>query len=183
MTGCPKEPLQERKKRMQHYRGHVFAMTALILALTLVSAPVRAEDLVADKKDSASGNMEILRGKIRADKKLVVAANMDLTETEANAFWPIYQEYQTDLAKANERIGNLIGEYAENYQSMTDQTAKKLLDKSIILERDRLTLRVFYLPRFQKALPSIKVARYYQIENKIQAILQYELAENIPLVK
>jgi hypothetical protein len=165
-----------------HFRRAV-VMTALILALALVSAPVRAEEMAADTKDSASANMEILREKVRADKKLVVAANMDLTDGEAKAFWPIYQEYQKDLAKANEKIGKLIGEYAENYQSMTDKTAKKLLDKSITLEKERLALRTFYLPRFQKALPAIKVARYYQIENKIQAILQYGLAANIPLVK
>jgi hypothetical protein len=158
-------------------------MTAWMLTLALICSPVRAEEKAAEPTDSGSANMEILREKVRADKKLVVAANMDLTDSEAKAFWPIYQEYQSDLAKANEKIGKFIGEYAENYQSMTDKTAKKLLDKSLTLEKERLALRTFYLPRFQKALPAIKVARYYQIENKIQSILQYELAANIPLVK
>jgi hypothetical protein len=168
---------------MKRYLGLAAVMTALILAFTLVSAPVRAEEMAAEKKDSASSNMEILREKVKADKKLVVAANMDLTETEAKAFWPIYQEYQTDLAKANEKVGNLIREYAENYQSMSDPTAKKLLDKSIALEKERLALKVAYMPKFQKALSPVKVARYYQIENKIQAVLQYGLAANIPLMK
>jgi hypothetical protein len=158
-------------------------IAVLIVALSLVSAPVRAEETATDKKGSDSTNMEILREKVRADKKLVVAANMELTETEGKAFWPIYQEYQADLTKVNEKIGKLIGEYAENYQSMTEQTAKNLLDRSIVLEKERLTLRTYYLPKFQKALPAIKVARYYQIENKIQAIMQYALAANIPLMK
>jgi transcriptional regulator GlxA family with amidase domain len=168
---------------MKRYLGFAAVMTALILMLTLVSAPIRAAETAAEKKDSATSNMEILREKVKADKKLVVAANMDLTDTEAKAFWPIYQEYQAELAKANEKIGNLIGEYAENYQAMTDQTAKKLLDNSIALEKERLALKSAYLPKFEKAIPSIKVARYYQIENKIQAILQYGLAANIPLMK
>jgi hypothetical protein len=158
-------------------------MAVVMLTLTLVSLPVRAEETPADQTGSATTNMEILREKVRADKKLVVAANMDLTETEAKAFWPVYQEYQTDLAKANEKIGKLIGEYAGSYQGMTDQTAKNILDKSLTLEKERLALRTFYLPRFQKVLPAIKVARYYQIENKIQAIMQYTLAANIPLMK
>lgn len=158
-------------------------MTVGVLTLILVSAPVRAEEKTAEPMGSSSANMEILREKVRADKKLVVAANMDLTDAEAKGFWPIYQEYQADLAKANEKIGKLIGEYAESYQSMTDQTAKKLLDRSLVLEKERLALRTYYLPKFQKVLPAIKLARYYQIENKIQAILQYGLAANIPLVK
>jgi hypothetical protein len=168
---------------MKAYLRLAAVMTVVMLTVTLICAPIRAEEMAAGTTDSASANMEILREKVRADKKLVVAANMDLTEAEAKAFWPIYQEYQTDLAKANEKIGKLIGEYAENYQSMTDKTAKKLLDKSLTLEKERLALRTFYLPRFQKAIPAIKMARYYQIENKIQAILQYGLAANIPLVK
>jgi len=168
---------------MKVYQRLTAVMTVVIVTATLMCTPVRAEETATGQTDSTSVNMEILRDKLRADKKLVVAANMELTETEAKAFWPIYQEYQSDLAKANEKIGKFIEEYAENYQSMTDKTAKKLLDRSITLEKERLALRTFYLPRFQKALPAIKVARYYQIENKIQAILQYGLAANIPLAK
>ena len=127
--------------------------------------------------------MEILREKIKADKKLVVAANMDLTDAEAKAFWPIYQEYQGNLAKINERIGKLIVEYAQNYQSMTNEIAEKLMKESMAVEKERLTLKESLMPKFQKALPAIKAARYYQIENKIQAVVQYGLADSIPLVE
>jgi hypothetical protein len=166
-------------KQMNRNLGLAAVMTAWILALTLVSAPVRAEE----KMDKASSNMEILREKIKADKKLVVAANMDLTEAEAKAFWPLYQEYQSKLAKINERIGKLLVEYAQNYQSMTNEIAKKLIKESIAVEKERLTLKESLMPKFQKALPAIKAARYYQIENKIQAVVQYGLADGIPLVE
>ena len=127
--------------------------------------------------------MEILREKILADKKLVVAANMDLTEAEAKAFWPIYQEYQTKLTKINERMLKLIVNYAENYKSMTNDIAQKLQKESMALEKERLSLKEQYLPKFQKAVTAMKAARYFQIENKIQAVVQYELASSIPLVK
>jgi hypothetical protein len=166
-------------KQMNRNLGLTAVMTAWILALALVSAPVRAEE----KMDKASSNMEILREKIKADKKLVVAANMDLTDAEAKAFWPLYQEYQSKLAKINERIGKLIVEYAQNYQSMTNEIAKKLMKESMAVEKERLTLKESLMPKFQKALPAIKVARYYQIENKIQAVVQYGLADSIPLVE
>jgi hypothetical protein len=165
--------------QMKRHLGITAAMTAWILALALVSAPVRAEE----KTDKASSNMEILREKIKADKKLVVAANMDLTDAEAKAFWPLYQEYQSKLAKINERIGKLIVEYAQNYQSMTNEIAKKLMKESIAVEKERQAMKELLMPKFQKALPAIKVARYYQIENKIQAVVQYGLADSIPLVE
>lgn len=166
-------------KQMKRNLGLAAVMTAWFLTFALVSTPVRAEE----KTDKASSNMEILREKIQADKKLVVAANMDLTDAEAKAFWPIYQEYQTKLTKINERVAKLIVEYAKNYQSMTNDIAKKLMKESMAVEKERLALKESLMPKFQKALPAIKVARYYQIENKIQAVVQYGLADSIPLVE
>ena len=166
-------------KQMKRHIGLAAVTTALILVLALISSPVFAEE----KTDKASNNMEILREKIQADKKLVVAANMNLTDAEAKAFWPIYQEYQTKLTKINERITKLIVDYAQNYQTMTNEIAKKLMTESMAVEKERLTLKESLMPKFQKALPAIKVARYYKIENKIQAIVQYSLAEGIPLVE
>jgi hypothetical protein len=158
-------------------------ITAWMLAFALISLPIYAEEKKSDDGGKAVSNMEILREKIQADKKLIIAANLDLTETEAKAFWPIYEEFQTQLLQNNERVGKLIMEYAENYDIMTAETAQKLLNESIMLEEQRLELRQLYLPKFNAALPAIKVGRYYQIENKIQAILHYELAESIPLMK
>lgn len=164
---------------MKRHIGLAAVTTACILVLALISSPVFAEE----KTDKAPSNMEILREKIQADKKLVVAANMNLTDAEAKAFWPIYQEYQTKLTKINERITKLIVDYAQNYQTMTNEIAKKLMTESMAVEKERLTLKESLMPKFQKALPAIKVARYYQIENKIQAIVQYSLADGIPLVE
>jgi hypothetical protein len=165
-------------KALKRHLGLAAVMTAWILAVSLFPAPVRAEEKNAD-----ASNMEILREKIHADKKLVVAANMDLTESEAKAFWPIYQEYQAQLTKINQRIGKLIVNYADNYQSMTNEIAQKLMKESMTVEKERLALKEKMMPKLQKALPAIKVARYFQIENKIQAIVQYELASSIPLVQ
>jgi len=156
---------------------------AWILFFALISLPVYAEEKKSDNEGNASSNMEILREKIQADKKLLVAANLDLTETEAKAFWPVYEEFQTKLIQNNERVAKIIMEYSENYDIMTAETAQKLLNESLMIEEQRLELKQLYLPKFHTALPAIKVARYYQIENKIQAILQYELADGIPLMK
>jgi hypothetical protein len=138
---------------------------------------------LASAQDKPADNMQIVREKIRADKKLFVAKNMQLTEAEAQAFWPVYERYQDELFLLRARTLKLINDYAEAYEKMTNDTAKKLLDEYMTIETLGLKLRQAYLPKFREVLPEVKVVRYYQIENKIHAVLMYELGANIPLMK
>ncbi len=145
-------------------------------AMAAVAAPSFAQDRPAD-------NMQIILQKIQADKKLLVAENMQLTEAEAKAFWPVYDRYQDELFLLRVRAARLITDYAAAYPKMTDDDARALLDQYVTIESLGVMLRQAYLPEFRAVLPEVKVARYYQIENKIQAALMYELARNIPLAK
>jgi uncharacterized protein YnzC (UPF0291/DUF896 family) len=108
---------------------------------------------------------------------------MELTDSEAKAFWPVYENYQKELSKLGTRTLNMITEYAKNYQSMNNQTAKKLTDEFLAIQGEQQKLRTSYLPQFRKVLTDVKVARFYQVENKINAAVNYELAANIPLMK
>jgi hypothetical protein len=137
----------------------------------------------AASQEKPSDNMQVVVEKIRADKKLLVAENMQLTEAEAKAFWPVYKQYQDELFLLRTRTAKLIKDYADAYETMTNTTAKKLLNEYVAIESLGPKLRQAYLPKFRKALPEVKVVRYYQIENKIQAALVYELAAKIPLLK
>jgi hypothetical protein len=141
-----------------------------------VTMPVLAEDKPAD-------NMQLVKDKIKADKKLFVADNMQLTEKEAKGFWPVYESYQKDLASHNEKLMKLIEGYAQNYDSMTDHKAQTLTKDYLALESARVKLLQAYVPKLSKVLGNIKTARYLQLENKINAIIRFELAGNIPLVK
>jgi len=150
----------------------------LVAAITIwFVSPVVSQDKAAD-------NMQILRDKIKADKKLLVAANMELTESEAKGFWPVYEEYQKDLTAINQRIGKLIESYAADYRAntLTDEKAKKLTDELVAIGTAEAEFQAASVPKLSKALPAKKVARYLQIENKIRAALKYELAANIPVV-
>lgn len=139
--------------------------------------------VTASAQDKPADNMQIVIEKVRADKKLLIADNMQLTETEAKAFWPVYNQYQDELFLLRVRTAKLIGDYRDAYDKMTNDTAKKLLDEYINIETLALKLRKVYLPKFREVLPDAKVLRYYQIENKIYAALVYEIAVNIPLIK
>ncbi len=132
-----------------------------------------------------ASDMQILRDKIKADKKLLVAQNMQLTDAEAKAFWPIYEAYQKDLQAINQRIGKAILAYAEAYKgdSLTDAQAKTLVDEAIAIEAAEAQLRKDYSAKLAKALPGKKVARYLQIENKIRAVIRFDLAAQIPLAQ
>ena len=137
----------------------------------------------AMSQEKPADNMQIVLEKIRADKKLLVAENMQLTEAEAKAFWPVYDQYQDELFLLRMRTAKLIKDYADASEKMSNDTARKLLDELMIIEALGPKLRQTYLPKFRKVLPETKVVRYYQIENKINAALMYELAANIPLLK
>jgi hypothetical protein len=130
-------------------------------------------------------DMQILRDKIKADKKLVVASNMQLTESEAKVFWPVYEQYQKDLLAINQRIAKLIEDYAADYRgnTLTDEKAMKLVNESVAIEKAEAALKESYIPKLSKVLPAKKVGRYIQIENKIRALVKYELAGGIPLVQ
>jgi len=153
-----------------------FAQAVLFAVATLLALPAVAQ---------TASDMQILAQKIKADKKLVVAANMQLTEAEAKGFWPVYDAYQKDLQGINQRVGGAIKNYAAAYNKgpVSDETAKKLINEAIAIEDAEVKLKASYVPRLEKVIPGMKVARYIQIENKIRAIIKYELAANIPLVQ
>lgn len=154
-------------------------IAAVLMVATLSFVPLTAA------QDKPADNMQILRDKIKADKKLVVAANMELTESEAKGFWPIYDQYQKDLQRINQRIVTVLESYADDYRakSLTDAKAKKLIDEALAIERAEADLRSTYAPKLSKVLPVTKVARYLQIENKIRAVVKYDIASGVPLVR
>ena len=152
---------------------------AAIVIMLFGFAPVRSA------QEKPADNMQILRDKIKADKKLVVASNMELTEAEAKGFWPIYDQYQKELQKINQRLGKTLDSYAEDARSksLTDDKAKKLIDEAVAIDQDEANIKSTFAPKLGKVLPVKKVARYLQIENKIRALVRYDLAQGVPLMR
>jgi len=138
---------------------------------------------VAIAQDKPADQMEILREKARADKKLVIATALALTEGEAKAFWPVYNAYQSDMITHYDKLLSLIDRFEKAYDTMTDQTATQVLNEYLALEANHVALLKAYVPRFQRVLPARKAARLYQVENKVRALVNYDLARQIPLVK
>jgi hypothetical protein len=156
-------------------------MRVIVAGMFLFAVPAFAQTA-----GSADTNMEILMQKLKADKKLLVASNMELTDAESKAFWPLYDAYQKDLGKVNEELGKTISEYADAYNqgkgTISNDTAKKLIHQAISVEEQEVKLKRSYADKIGKVLPAAKTARYIQIENKIRAVIKMELAKQIPLV-
>ena len=154
-------------------------VAAAIVMMLFGFAPLRAA------QDKPADNMQILRDKLKADKKLLVASNMELTESEAKGFWPIYDQYQKELQKINQRMAKVLESYADDNRgkSLTDDKAKKLIDEAVSVEQAEANIKSTFAPKLSKVLPVKKVARYLQIEKKIRAVVRYDIAQGVPLVR
>jgi hypothetical protein len=135
------------------------------------------------RKLASDYQLDILRDSIRANKKALVAANMQLSSDEAQRFWPIYDRYDKDRKTIDDRYIQIVQDYTAQFQDMTDDQAIKLLNDYLAVEADRVKLRQDYATQFAAAVPGLKAARFFQIENKMDAIARYDLAATIPVIK
>jgi len=155
-----------------------FSRTILLLAaMAMLATSALAQNF-------GDANLEILAEKLKADKKLVVAMNMDLNSFEAKEFWPLYDAYQVQLQEVNVEIGRIIGEYANAYNKgpVPNPLAKKLIKAILATEVKEVKIKIANYRAVQAVLPAVKVARYMQIESKIRAIEKFGIASEVPLI-
>jgi hypothetical protein len=162
-------------------------MKRMILLALGVNILFCSTSLLAQKSDAtvtaSEQDIQLLRKDLQSDKKMIVAANMSLTEQEAKSFWPVYDQYVADLAKVNDAKLAVIKEYATNYDKLTDTQARDLVQKWTAADQQAIQLRLSYVPKFQNVLPGKKVARFYQIDHRIGVALDLQMASEIPLVE
>jgi len=153
--------------------GAWVAMAALLGMLGVGAVAVAQENAPSQKQ------LDIVA--LRAQRKAVVGANMKLSAKEAQAFWPLYQQYENAMDKVDKRHAQEIKDYAKNYQNLTDAQANQKLDAVIQISQDRLDVQKEYVPKFRAALPGITVTRFFQIDNKLHALVQCQIAQLVPL--
>jgi len=148
------------------------------LGLGLVLALGFAGSVFADSPDLAAA-----RTLLQKNRQATIATNLGLTQTEGRAFWPLYREYRTEMARVGDRLVKLVTEFDTKFDTLSDADASRMLDDYLSIQSSELAVRKRYVKSFRKALPPKKVARFYQIENKLDATLRYELSGLIPLTK
>lgn len=146
---------------------------------TVASNPVVALFLTGD----VAGAVDLTRATIQVRRQEIVAANLGLDEAEGAAFWPLYREYRAAVDTLGARDARLIADYSRTFESLTDAQARALLDEATAVEAERAKLKQKYVKRFAKVLPGVKLARFFQVESKLDAVIRMELAAGIPLVR
>lgn len=149
--------------------------TTFAIGLFLMINPVFAQTI--------DDYLEVARDVLNAEKKAVVAEAMVLSEAESGPFWELYNEYNAELYKVHTKRVNIIKDFAANYASMNDEKADELWTSSMAYQDELLNLSKKYYKKFKKIVPAGKAALYFQLENKIAALINAELALEIPLVE
>jgi len=152
--------------------------------LAFAQAPAPSQEAKPEEaKPDITSDIELTRAVIQIKRQAFVTRAMDLKEAEAQAFWPLYRDYRTEMFKVNDRYVAALGTYLDNYDNLSDQLADKLLNDYLSIEKARLDVKAKYVPRFRKVLPSKKVVRFFQVDNKLDVLINAELASEIPLVR
>ena len=151
----------------------VIVAACVCLGLLALTAPAFAQ----------SGELALSRQVIQTERQALVTSAMELTEEEGKVFWPLYREYREAMAKVGDRSQALIVDYAAKYATLTDVDAQAMVTEMVAIDQEALNVRKDYVKKFGKILPAKRVARFFQIENKMDAIIKAELVQDIPLAR
>lgn len=152
--------------------------TTLFLALAswlVLTVPHAVAQNVLDE-------IEIARSTLKADRKVVIAEGLQLSEAESAAFWPLYRQYRAEMDKSTDAVVKIVLEYADLYPDVPEDRAKKLLKDYTALEQKHASRRAWYFKKFAKVLPAVKAMRFAQLENRLDLAVRLRLASVIPLV-
>jgi hypothetical protein len=169
---------------MRNYRL-VLGVLIAVVALTVVPASAQSTNMTAPNTQPTAAteqDIQMLRENIRASRKKIIAANMNLTADEATKFWPLYDQYQQELNKIGNTRWDMMKAYAQSYPNVTAEQAQNFMQQSTVTDQQMIALRDKYIPIFAKVIPAKKVALWYQIDRQIDLMVNLQLASMLPLV-
>jgi hypothetical protein len=160
----------------------IMKLSRQLLCLTLVAGGLTLSFQPAPAQNTVD-QIEVARGALQADRQSLVAQNMQLSETESPAFWPLYHQYRAEMDKAGDDLLKLVEDYARVYPAVSEPQAKKMLKDLRDLEQKHAATRATWLKKIGQVLPATKTLRFAQLESRLDLALRLELAARIPLVE
>ncbi len=151
--------------------------TALVFLAAAVLAGYASDTFAQQERDE----IELMLAQIRTNRQAIVTENLELTAAESEVFWPLYRQFQNDRALMVDRTMKMLTEFRDNFDVLSEEQAKALVDEYFKIQKEELRLNEKYLREFRKILSQKKTMRYFQIENKLDAIIDYDLSQVIPL--
>ena len=151
--------------------------TTLVFLTMAVLAGFSSDTFAQQERDE----IELMLAQIRTNRQAIVTENLALTAEESAVFWPLYRQFQNDRASMVDRTMKMLTEFRDNFDGLSEEQAKALVDEYFKIQKEELRLNEKYLREFRKILSQKKTLRYFQIENKLDAIIDYDLSQVIPL--
>ena len=168
-------------------RKNISAVLSLSFVLAIPTSIAYTQQAASERKVSADqvadDTVQLMRQDIRSERKKIVAANLPLTETEAVKFWPAYDRYVVEHSKIYDIRYALLKEYAQNYNTMTEEQANSFIKRWTATEEQMAQLRLKWMPEFEKVISPKKTAMFYQIDRRLGLMVELQLSSQIPLVK
>jgi hypothetical protein len=159
--------------------------TLLVATLTLPAARARAQSQTnnSGQQRSVDQDVDLLRKDVRSQKKQIIAANLQLTDAEAEKFWPIYDQYTAELVKINDAKYGAVKEYVQNYETLSDDRATALTRQIIAVDGQVSQLRERYVPIVNNVLSGRKTALFFQLDRRLVMLIDVQLATQLPMVQ
>jgi hypothetical protein len=160
-------------------------ITAAVLFLSCgISAQEKQlQDPAQSKERNTLAYIQLLRADLNASKRTLIKESMQLDKNQAAAFWPLYNQYDVEQTKLGDQKLVLIQDYAHDFLTMTDAKADQLAHRAMEIDDQRLALRRKYYDLLKKALPTVLVVRFFQLENQVQSIVDLQIAANLPIIE
>ena len=160
-------------------------VSMLLLSTRFLAAQESSQQAAPSTQSQGSPDQDIdlLRKDIRSQKKQIIAANINLTDKEAETFWPVYDQYTNELVAINNKKYAAIKQYAQNYATLTDEQALDLTKQALQVDQEVAQLRMKYMPIFQKAVSGKKTALFFQLDRRLVMLIDIQLSSAIPLVQ
>lgn len=160
-----------------------FVIVPALITLSLVSAGLGSAMQGAQQQQITPEQFfDLLREDLDTERVALVGAAMELTAEQAAGFWTIYNEYDADRQLLGDRRVELILDYASNYQTMTEDKARELVNEALSIQQARLELMRSYVERYDGELGPIVAARFMQVENQINNLIDLQVAAEVPLI-
>lgn len=154
------------------------------LLVSLACLPTLAQEKApAAKELSLDSYLALARADLRTEKRALVTANMDLTAKESEAFWPVYDRYEREVMKLGDQKLALLKDFAAQYDTLTDLQAKELSTKTFEIQKARIALKDKFFKEFEKAVGGKKTARFFQVDARLELIVDVQITAEIPLIR
>ncbi|HEY7211611.1 MAG TPA: hypothetical protein VH477_15155 [Bryobacteraceae bacterium] len=164
-------------------RGTGDSMRKVLLVGFAIALSVSGQDSQQAQSGVPEGYLALLRSDVKTKKTEIIRENVKLSDSEAQKFWPIQRSYENDLSKLKDQRIEIIRDYAKNWDNLSDATAKDLGHRMMDFQKKRLDLHEKYFNRITKEINATVAAKYFQVENQLENLIDLEIASQIPLVK